>query len=99
MDTSDPGSNSDPPPPPQHHHLEPDEGSAGDSASWYYDLDDIQEDDGDGDYDSDYQDEPDEDEDEDDDFQGSVMSIMPRLARKPIANSSLRRCITRRCRV
>lgn len=63
MDLNDPDRNSDSSDPSQ--QPDPDEGSAGDTASWYYDLDDAADDD-----DPDYRDEPDEDDDEDDDFQG-----------------------------
>ncbi|KID72419.1 WD repeat protein, partial [Metarhizium brunneum ARSEF 3297] len=62
MDLNDPDRNSDSSDPSQ--QPDPDEGSAGDTASWYYDLDDTADDD-----DPDYRDEPDEDDDEDDDFQ------------------------------
>ncbi|OAA45009.1 WD repeat protein [Metarhizium rileyi] len=72
MDLNNADGNSDPPGPSQR-HPEPDDGSAGDSASWYYDLDDIAEDeDIDDDEDSDYRDEPDEDDGEDDDFQDAL---------------------------
>lgn len=99
MDLNNADGNSDPPGPSQR-HPEPDDGSAGDSASWYYDLDDIAEDeDIDDDEDSDYRDEPDEDDGEDDDFQGmcgycvmviSILSNVPLHALEALAtNASL----------
>lgn len=74
MDHSGPGGSSDSPGPSQDHQQQ-DEGSTGDTASWYYDVDDIAEDEDEGD-DPDYRDEPDEDEDEDDDFQGMILQAL-----------------------
>ena len=55
-----------------------DEASAGDASSWYYDANDVAEEDEDPSDDPDFRDDIDEDDDDDQDFEGGL-DTYPRL--------------------